>query len=171
MTVCQHLSLTLKSNIMTKNKMNKIGIIITKLNHLGNLPLPKHATEHSAGVDLMAAIEKNITLKPMERALIPTGIAIAIPNGFEAQVRPRSGLSIKHGITVINAPGTIDADYRGEIKVPIINLGQEDFVVENGMRIAQMIISQYYAIDWNIVDQLPESITRGNSGFGSTGHS
>jgi dUTP pyrophosphatase len=150
--------------------MNKINIIITKLDNLKDLPLPKHATEYSAGVDLMAAIEENIVLKPMERVLVPTGIAVAIPNGFEAQVRPRSGLSIKHGITVINAPGTIDSDYRGEIKVPIINLGQENFTISFGMRIAQMVISQYHHINWDIVDDLPESVTRGVGGFGSTGH-
>ena len=150
--------------------MNKINIIITKLDNLKDLPLPKHATEYSAGVDLMAAIEESIVLKPMERALIPTGIAVAIPNGFEAQVRPRSGLSIKHGITVINAPGTIDSDYRGEIKVPIINLGQENFTISFGMRIAQMVISQYHHINWDIADDLPESTTRGVGGFGSTGH-
>ena len=101
--------------------------------------------------------------------MIPTGIAISIPEGFEGQVRPRSGLAIKNGITVINAPGTIDSDYRGEIKVPIINLGDKDFIVERGMRIAQLIIARYEKIEWNLVEQLPQNTTRGDAGFGSTG--
>ncbi|WP_407651272.1 dUTP diphosphatase [Candidatus Bandiella euplotis] len=146
----------------------KISII--KLSSLKDLSPPQHATQYSAGVDLVAAIEEDILLKPMARVLVPTGIAIAVPTGFEAQVRPRSGLAIKHGITVINAPGTIDSDYRGEIKVPIINLGHEDFVIEKGMRIAQMVISQYFSINWHVTDTLPESTTRGNAGFGSTGY-
>ena len=110
--------------------MNNINIYITKLSSYKNLPLPKHATHHSAGVDLMAAVESDILIKPNQIELIPTGISIAIPDGFEGQVRPRSGLSFKHGITVINAPGTIDSDYRGEIKVPLINLGNKDFTIE-----------------------------------------
>ncbi len=146
-----------------------IEINIIKLDNFRDLSLPKHATAHSAGVDLLSAPDENMLVKPMERVLVPTGIAIAIPIGFEGQVRPRSGLSIKNGITVINAPGTIDSDYRGEIKVPIINLGDKDFVIERGMRIAQMIISQYHKINWCLVDNLPESTTRGSAGFGSTG--
>ena len=149
--------------------MSKIEINIIKLDNFRDLSLPKHATAHSAGVDLLSAPDENMLVKPMERVLVPTGIAIAIPIGFEGQVRPRSGLSIKNGITVINAPGTIDSDYRGEIKVPIINLGDKDFVIERGMRIAQMIISQYHKINWRLVDSLPESTTRGSAGFGSTG--
>ena len=149
--------------------MNEIKISITKLEHFGDLPLPQHATEYSAGVDLLSALDKNISLKPLERVLVPTGIAIAIPTGFEAQIRPRSGLSIKHGITVINAPGTVDSDYRGELKIPLINLGDKDFLLERGMRVAQMIISQYHKINWDLVDTLPASSTRGDAGFGSTG--
>lgn len=149
--------------------MNEIKVSITKLDNFKSLSLPKHATADSAGVDLLSALDEDVLVKPLERVLIPTGIAIAIPAGFEAQIRSRSGLSIKYGITVINAPGTIDSDYRGEIKIPLINLGNKDFIVERGMRIAQMIISQYYKINWNLLDQLPESTTRGNAGFGSTG--
>lgn len=147
--------------------MDKISI--TKLNHLQELPLPKHATIHSAGADLIAAVDQDILLKPKDRTLIPTGIAIAIPEGFEGQIRPRSGLAVKHGITVINAPGTIDSDYRGEIKVPIINLGDKDFTIERGMRIAQLVISKYEKIIWDVVEHLPQNNSRGNAGFGSTG--
>ena len=147
--------------------MNKINII--KLDHLKELPLPQHATIHSAGVDLIAAIDENLLIKPGNRTLVATGIAIAIPEGFEGQVRPRSGLAVKNGITVINAPGTIDSDYRGEIKVPIINLGDKDFTIERGMRIAQLVISKYEKIEWDLVKQLPENSSRGDAGFGSTG--
>jgi dUTP pyrophosphatase len=149
--------------------MHKINISITKLNNSKDLPLPQHATTYSAGVDLVAAINEDLIIKPTQRMLIPTGIAISIPEGFEGQVRPRSGLAVKNGITVINAPGTIDSDYRGEIKVPIINLGSEDFIVERGMRIAQLIIARYERIEWDLVDQLPKNTTRGDAGFGSTG--
>lgn len=147
--------------------MNKINII--KLDNLKELPLPQHATIHSAGVDLIAAIDENLLIKSGNRALVATGIAIAIPEGFEGQVRPRSGLAVKNGITVINAPGTIDSDYRGEIKVPIINLGDKDFIIERGMRIAQLVISKYEKIEWDLVKQLPENSSRGDAGFGSTG--
>ena len=147
--------------------MNKINII--KLDHLKELPLPQHTTIHSAGVDLIAAIDENLLIKSGNRALVATGIAIAIPEGFEGQVRPRSGLAVKNGITVINAPGTIDSDYRGEIKVPIINLGDKDFIIERGMRIAQLVISKYEKIEWDLVKQLPENSSRGDAGFGSTG--
>ncbi|MFK7761545.1 MAG: dUTP diphosphatase [Candidatus Midichloriaceae bacterium] len=149
--------------------MHKINIRITKLDNSHDLPLPQHATTYSAGVDLVAAINEDLFIKPTQRILIPTGIAISIPEGFEGQVRPRSGLAVKNGITVINAPGTIDSDYRGEIKVPIINLGSEDFIVERGMRIAQLIIARYERIEWDLVDQLPKNTTRGDAGFGSTG--
>lgn len=147
--------------------MNKINII--KLDNLKELPLPQHATIHSAGVDLIAAIDENLLIKSGNRALVATGIAIAIPEGFEGQVRPRSGLAVKNGITVINAPGTIDSDYRGEIKVPVINLGDKDFIIERGMRIAQLVISKYEKIEWDLVKQLPENSSRGDAGFGSTG--
>jgi dUTP pyrophosphatase len=143
-------------------------IPITRLPHAEKLALPAYATEHSAGMDLLAAINAPVTLKPFERRLVPTGIAIALPEGFEAQVRPRSGLALKHGISLVNAPGTIDADYRGEVGVILINLGNEEFVVEPGMRIAQMVIAPYTRIDWELRDALPES-NRGAGGFGSTG--
>lgn len=150
--------------------MNTQEIMIKSLENAKGLPLPTYATADSAGVDLISAISEgeSIVLKPMERVLVPTGIAICLPQGFEAQVRPRSGLSIKNGITVINAPGTIDADYRGEIKVPLVNLGTEDFVITRGLRVAQMVIAKYTRASWNMVEELPSS-ARGEGGFGSTG--
>lgn len=147
--------------------MNTTQVKIKKLdNFIGTLP--QYATEHSAGMDLTSANEQPIIIKAGEIKLIPTGIAIALPELFEAQIRPRSGLAAKHGITVANAPGTIDADYRGEIKVILINLGKEDFIIEKGMRIAQMIISKYERISWQESNILEETV-RGNGGFGSTG--
>ena len=138
--------------------------IVNNSNH----ELPEYATEQSAGLDLRANIEESITLKPLERRLIPTGLHIALPVGYEAQVRPRSGLAYKKGITVLNAPGTIDADYRGDIGVILVNLSNQDFVVENGERIAQLVIAQYTQATWNSVTEL--SVTeRGAGGFGSTG--
>lgn len=131
-------------------------------------PLPTYATPQSAGMDLRANLETPITLRPLERALIPTGLFIALPEGFEAQVRPRSGLAIKKGITVLNTPGTIDADYRGEIKVILVNLSNEDFVVEDGERIAQMVVARHESVDWQPVDALDET-SRGAGGFGHTG--
>lgn len=130
--------------------------------------LPQYATPQSAGLDLRANLEEPITLKPLERRLIPTGLHIALPDGYEAQVRPRSGLAYKKGITVLNAPGTIDADYRGDIGVILINMSNEDFVVENGERIAQLVISKYDQAEWNLVTELSET-KRGEGGFGSTG--
>lgn len=134
-----------------------------------DLPLPDHATAGSAGVDLRAALAAPLTLAPGERALIPTGIAIALPPGYEAQVRPRSGLAVRFGLTVLNSPGTIDADYRGEIKVPLINHGTAPLVLERGMRIAQLIVAPVSRIDWQEVADLPTS-ERGEGGFGSTGN-
>lgn len=131
-------------------------------------PLPAYATELSAGMDLRANISEPIVLKPMERRLIPTGIYIALPKGFEAQIRPRSGLAIKKGITVLNAPGTIDADYRGEICAILINLSNEDFTIEDGERVCQMIIARHETAEWNEVDVLDET-ERGEGGFGHTG--
>lgn len=150
--------------------MKKITVPITKLPHLQNsaFPLPYYASLHSAGMDLVAVISEEIIIMPGERELIPTGITIALPDGYEAQIRPRSGLAHKHGITVLNSPGTIDADYRGEIKVLLVNLGQEKFVVKSGDRIAQMIVSEYTCVSWNIVNKLPQT-ERGSNGFGSTG--
>ncbi|MEI6886329.1 MAG: dUTP diphosphatase [Bacteroidota bacterium] len=133
-------------------------------------PLPAYETPASAGMDLRAFIADDIVLKPLQRALIPTGLFIELPLGFEAQVRPRSGLAIKKGVTVLNTPGTIDADYRGEIKVILVNLSNEDFVVKDGDRIAQMIIASHEQAEWVKVDEL-ESTERGAGGFGSTGHS
>ncbi|MDL2227328.1 dUTP diphosphatase [Bacteroidales bacterium OttesenSCG-928-K03] len=142
----------MKINIINKSKHN----------------LPEYETEFSAGMDLRANLESPISLEPLERTLIPTGLFISLPKGFEAQVRPRSGLAIKKGITVLNSPGTIDADYRGEICVIIINLSKETFVINDGDRIAQMIISKHERADWNLVDNLDET-SRGEGGFGSTG--
>ena len=133
-----------------------------------NLELPKYKTEGSAGMDLTACIDENIILKPLERKLIKTGIAIALPKNYEAQVRPRSGLALKNGISVLNTPGTIDADYRGEIGVILINLSNEDFVVERGMRIAQLVISPIVQAELVEVEELDETL-RGQGGFGSTG--
>ena len=150
--------------------MGNILVAVKKLAHYNELPLPSYATVDSVGMDLIAAIPENepVTLCPMARKLIPTGIAIALPKGFEAQIRPRSGLAIKNGVTIINAPGTIDTDYRGEIFVSLINLNEEAFTITRGMKIAQMIIARYEQINWNITDDLDET-ARGIGGFGSTG--
>ena len=134
----------------------------------GHQPLPTYATPQSAGMDLRANIDEDIVLKPMERRLIPTGISIALPEGYEAQVRPRSGLALKKGITVLNAPGTIDADYRGEIGVVLINLSTEDFVVSDGERIAQMVIARHETAEFVEVSVLDET-ERGAGGYGHTG--
>ena len=131
--------------------------------------LPAYATDASSGVDLCAFIEEPIVLKPFERSLVPTGIFIGIPEGYEAEVRPRSGIAIKYGVTVLNTPGTIDADYRGEVKVILINLGAEPFTINNGDRIAQMVFKSVARVDWKIVESLSET-ARGEGGFGSTGH-
>lgn len=131
-------------------------------------PLPEYATDQAAGLDLRANINEPITLKPLERRLIPTGLHIALPADYEAQVRPRSGLAYKHGITVLNAPGTIDADYRGDIGVILVNLSNEDFVVEDGERVAQLVIAKYTQANWQEVVELSETV-RGVGGFGSTG--
>ena len=134
----------------------------------GHQPLPQYATPQSAGMDLRANIEEPIILRPMERRLIPTGLHIALPAGYEAQVRPRSGLALKKGITVLNSPGTIDADYRGEVGVLLINLSQEDFVVNDGERIAQMVIARHEQGEFVAVDLLDET-ERGEGGYGHTG--
>lgn len=141
---------------------------IMRLAHGEGLPLPAYATKQAAGVDLMAAIGEDIVLKPLARLLVPTGIALALPEDFEAQIRPRSGLALKHGITLLNSPGTIDADYRGEIKALLINLGQEDFIISRGMRIAQMVIAPVVQVRWQQVEILDDT-TRSANGFGSTG--
>jgi dUTP pyrophosphatase len=144
------------------------AVPIVRLPHGANLDLPSYATEHAAGLDLMAAIAGPLTIAPGQRAMVPTGIAIALPTGFEAQVRPRSGLAAKHGVTILNSPGTIDADYRGEIKAILINLGDVAFVVEPKSRIAQLIVAPVMQIRWETAESLPET-ARGEGGFGSTG--
>ncbi len=134
----------------------------------GHQQLPAYATTQSAGMDLRANLDAPITLHPMERRLIPTGLHIALPEGYEAQVRPRSGLALKHGLTVLNAPGTIDADYRGEVGVVLINLSADDFVINNGERIAQLVIARYEQADLVVVEELDET-ERGEGGYGHTG--
>ena len=148
--------------------MIQVDVDIVQLTHGADLPLPAYATPDSAGMDLMAAVDESVSLAPSERMMIPTGIAIALPSGFEAQIRPRSGLALKNGLTLLNAPGTIDSDYRGEIGVILVNHSQETFMVEHGMRIAQMVVAPVLQISWNAVSSLSES-ERGAGGFGSTG--
>ncbi|MEM8833344.1 MAG: dUTP diphosphatase [Pseudomonadota bacterium] len=148
--------------------VEKVKVSLTPMDHAVGLNLPTYATEQSAGMDLTAALPEAIELEPGDRMLIPTGLSIALPEGYEAQVRPRSGLALKHGITVLNTPGTIDADYRGEIGVILINHGKEAFTIERGMRIAQMVISRHQSIEWDVVESLDET-ERGEGGFGSTG--
>ena len=138
--------------------------IINKSKH----PIPSYETEQSAGMDLRANIDASITLKPLERTIIKTGLFIALPPSFEAQVRPRSGLAVKKGITVLNSPGTVDADYRGEIGVILVNLSNEDFVIQDGERVAQLVIAKHERVTWQEVDLLSET-ERGTGGFGSTG--
>ncbi len=132
-------------------------------------PTPSYATEKSAGLDLKANIDEPVTLLPLERRLVPTGLYMALPEGTEAQVRPRSGLAAKYGITVLNSPGTIDADYRGEVKVILVNLSNDPFVINPGERIAQMVVARYEQVEWEETDVLDET-ERGAGGFGSTGH-
>jgi len=146
-----------------KKDMIKVQVI-----NKGHQQLPAYATLQSAGMDLRANLEDSVVLHPMERKLIKTGLFIALPEGFEAQVRPRSGLALKHGITVLNTPGTIDADYRGEIGVVLINLSQEDFVIEDGERIAQMVIARHEQAELVVVEELDET-ERGAGGYGHTG--
>ena len=133
----------------------------------GRQPMPTYATSQSAGMDLRANLEEPVVLHPMERRLIPTGLHIALPEGYEAQVRPRSGLALKHGLTVLNAPGTIDADYRGEIGVVLINLSQEDFTINDGERIAQLVVARYEQVEFSLVETLDET-ERGEGGYGHT---
>ena len=144
--------------------MNITVRIINQSKH----PLPTYETIDSAGMDLRANINETISLQPMQRSLVPTGLYIAIPEGAEAQIRPRSGLAYKHGITVLNSPGTIDADYRGEIKVLLINLSETPFEIKDGDRIAQMIVAKHERVEWSVMEVLLET-KRGDGGFGSTG--
>ena len=139
-----------------------------KVINKGHQPLPRYATLQSAGMDLRANLDEPIVLRPLERCLVPTGLYIALPEGYEAQVRPRSGLALKRGITVFNAPGTVDADYRGEVGVLLINLSQEDFVVNDGERVAQMVIARHEQADFEVVTELDET-ERGAGGYGHTG--
>jgi dUTP pyrophosphatase len=143
-------------------------IEIRRLPHAADLPLPSYATASAAGLDLCAAVDKDLVLAPGDRAAVPTGYMIALPDGYEAQVRPRSGLALKHGITLPNSPGTIDADYRGEVAVIVMNAGRESFTVTRGMRIAQMVVAPVRRVAWREVKTLPET-ERGAGGFGSTG--
>ena len=145
-----------------------VEIEVVRLAHARDLPLPDYATEAAAGADLLAAIEGEIELGSLDRRIVPTGISIALPPGFEAQVRPRSGLAARYGVTVANAPGTIDADYRGEIGVILVNLGKEPFRITRGMRIAQLIVARHARAVWREVSEL-ERTARGAGGFGSTG--
>jgi dUTP pyrophosphatase len=145
-----------------------VEIEIVRLPHARDLALPNYATAAAAGADLLAAIDQDVELGPLERRIVPTGIAISLPVGFEAQVRPRSGLAAKNGITVANAPGTIDADYRGEVGVILINLGKEPFRITRGMRIAQLIVARHARAVWSEVSELDRT-DRGAGGFGSTG--
>lgn len=143
---------------------------IMRLPHAKDLPLPAYATAGSAGLDLLAAVDADIEIEPGKRAAVPCGVALAIPEGFEAQVRPRSGLALNHGITLLNAPGTIDSDYRGEVKAILVNLGGESFRIRRGMKIAQLVLARHERAELIESPELPQSL-RGDGGFGSTGYS
>jgi dUTP pyrophosphatase len=159
-----HAYASIIANFATSNA-NKMKVqIINKSRHA----LPSYSTIHSSGMDIRAYLTENITLQPMERALIPTGLYISLPEGYEAQLRPRSGLALKHGITLLNAPGTIDADYRGEIGVIIINLSSEPFTIKDGERICQMVVAPYEKVEWQAAETL-DNTERGEGGFGHTG--
>ena len=145
-----------------------VRVALKRLPESEDLPLPSYMTDLAAGADLFAAVREDMTLAPGERALVPTGISIALPRGYEAQIRPRSGLALKSGITCLNTPGTIDADYRGPVAVLLINLGSQPAVIRRGDRIAQMVVSPVWRADFDVVDELPET-ERGSNGFGSTG--
>ena len=148
--------------------MTPVKVAIRRLKHGADLPLPAYATSDSAGMDLMAAVDAELVLAPGARAVVPTGLMIALPSGYEAQVRPRSGLAASHGLTVVNSPGTVDPDYRGEIGVILANLGTEPVTIRRGTRIAQMVVAPVARIAWDETDALPET-GRGAAGFGSTG--
>jgi dUTP pyrophosphatase len=157
------LSLFLHIHLLYKSRMIKIKVI-----NKGKQKLPEYATSQSAGMDLRANIDEPICLKPLERRLIPTGLHIALPQGYEAQIRPRSGLALKHGVTVLNTPGTIDADYRGEVMVLLVNFSSTDFIVNDGERIAQMVIARHEQGEFQIVETLDDT-ERGEGGYGHTG--
>jgi dUTP pyrophosphatase len=143
-------------------------VAIQRLSHARDLPLPAYATAGAAGLDLLAAVEGESVLAPGQHQAVPTGIALALPEGFEAQLRPRSGLALKHGVTVLNAPGTIDSDYRGEVTAILVNHGTAPFTIQRGMKVAQLVVAAYARIEWNELPEL-ESTGRGIGGFGSTG--
>jgi dUTP pyrophosphatase len=145
-----------------------VDVRITREPGTEDLPLPAYETEHAAGMDLRASVSEPLTLQPGERHLVPTGLRIALPDGYEAQVRPRSGLAIKHGISLLNSPGTIDADYRGEIRIIMANLGRDPFTVQRGDRIAQLIVAPVTRVSWQPVSELDATV-RGDGGFGHTG--
>lgn len=148
--------------------LKEINIQFKKMEHAKDLPFPAYASEGASGLDLLAAVDRDILIAPGELKLIPTGIAIALPAGYEGQIRPRSGLALKHGLTVLNTPGTIDADYRGEIQVIIINLGRENYCVQRGERIAQLVVNELARVKIIAVEKLPDT-NRGNRGFGHSG--
>ncbi|MBN2373920.1 dUTP diphosphatase [bacterium] len=148
--------------------MNMIKVPIKRLYGTDDIPLPAYMTPHSSGMDICAAVKENVVIQPLDKAIIPAGFAIALPVGYEAQIRPRSGLAIKHGIGILNAPGTIDADYRGEVKIIIINLCKYSFEIKRGDRIAQMVIQPVVTACWEEVSELPDS-ERMDGGFGHTG--
>lgn len=145
-----------------------MNIPITRLGHAEDLPLPAYATSGAAGMDVYAAVSEPLTISPSQVAMVPTGLCMAIPLGFECQVRSRSGLAAKHGVFALNAPGTIDSDYRGEVQVILANFSSEPFTIERGFRIAQLVVAKHEHVEWNVVDSL-ETTTRGEGGFGSTG--
>ena len=147
---------------------HRVTVAVSREPGCEDIPLPAYETDHAAGMDLRAAVTDPLTLAPGERVLVPTGIRIALPPGAEAQVRPRSGLAIRHGLSIVNAPGTIDADYRGEIRVVLINLGHEPYTVRRGDRIAQLVVAPVLKAEWDLVEVLPET-PRGDGGFGHTG--
>jgi dUTP pyrophosphatase len=148
--------------------MEQVRVAIERLDGSEDLPLPRYMTDHAAGMDIVAAVAAEVVIAPGERALIPTGIAIALPEGYEAQIRPRSGLALRNGVTLVNTPGTIDADYRGEIQIIMINHGAESFVVCRGDRIAQMIVAPVSRVTWDLTQGLSDT-ARGSGGFGHTG--
>jgi len=149
--------------------MSEVKVAVKRLDHGKDLALPRYESEGAAGLDLMAAIEQPFDLAPGATAMVPTGLSIALPQHFEAQIRPRSGLAAKHGVTVLNSPGTVDADYRGEVKVILINHGKSPLTIERGMRIAQMVVAPVSRLEWSETETLPDT-SRGAGGFGSTGH-
>ena len=147
-----------------------VSVVVKRLPHNADLPLPEYESVAASGMDLPAAIESDLIIKPGERQLVPTGLAIALPEGYEAQIRPRSGLALRNGVTILNTPGTIDSDYRGEVKVILVNFSNCNFIIQRGMRIAQMVIAPVLQVSLMDVDILPET-ARGEDGFGSTGTS